>query len=71
MSNIALTQTFGVYLNIPRTDRKLFNELVKKFGWVSETREDVLREFLADRPNVNDITEGDIMDEVKTVRYCK
>lgn len=71
MSNIALTQTFGVYLNIPRTDRKLFNELVKKFGWVSETREDVLKEFLADRPIVNDITEGDIMDEVKTVRYCK
>lgn len=71
MSNIALTQTFGVYLNIPRADRKLFNELVRKFGWVSETREDVLKEFMADRPIVDDITESDIMEEVKAVRYCK
>ena len=31
-------------------------------------REDALKNFLADHPTVVDITEGDIVDEVKAVR---
>ena len=33
------TMTQGVYLNIPRADWTLLQELVNRFGWQSETRE--------------------------------
>ncbi len=67
----ASTMTQGVYLNVPRTDWKLLQELINRFGWQSETREDMLDEFLQTRPSVTDLTEEDIMNEVRAVRYAK
>ena len=65
----ATANTQGVYLNVPRADWTLLQELINRFGWQSETREDLLAEFLQTRPTVTDITEEDIMDEVRAVRY--
>lgn len=65
----ATATTQGVYLNVPRADWTLLQELINRFGWQSETREDLLAEFLQTRPTVTDITEEDIMDEVRAVRY--
>lgn len=65
----ATATTQGVYLNVPRADWTLLQELINRFGWQSETREDLLAEFLQTRPAVTDITEEDIMDEVRAVRY--
>ena len=67
----ASTMTQGVYLNVPRTDWTLLQELINRFGWQSETREDMLDEFLQTRPSVTDLTEEDIMNEVRAVRYAK
>ena len=67
----ASTMTQGVYLNVPRTDWTLLQELINRFGWQSETREDMLDEFLQARPSVTDLTEEDIMNEVRAVRYAK
>ncbi len=67
----ATTMTQGVYLNIPRTDWTLFQELVNRFGWQSETREQVLDEFIKTRPQNVDLSEEDIMNEVRAVRYAK
>jgi hypothetical protein len=67
----ASTMTQGVYLNVPRTDWTLLQELINRFGWQSETREEMLDEFLQTRPSVTDLTEEDIMNEVRAVRYAK
>ena len=67
----ASTMTQGVYLNVPRTDWTLLQELINRFGWQSETREEMLDEFLQTRPSVTDLTEDDIMNEVRAVRYAK
>ena len=64
------TMTQGVYLNIPRADWTLLQELVNRFGWQSETREQMLKEFMQTRPMNVDLTEEDIMNEVRAVRYA-
>lgn len=52
-------------------DWSLFNELIKKFGWQAETKEKMLERFINTRPSVPAISEEDIMNEVKAVRYAK
>ena len=61
----------GVYLNIPRADWTLFQELVNRFGWQSQTREQLLGEFMLTRPQDVELSEEDIMNEVRAVRYAK
>ena len=62
---MAATMTQGVYLNIPRADWILLQELVNRFGWQSETREQMLEEFMQTRPQNIDLSEEDIMNEVR------
>ena len=69
MTNSATMQ--GVYVNVPAVDWSLFKELVRKFGWQSETREQILDRFLGSRPANPMLSEEDIMEEVKAVRYAK
>lgn len=64
------TMTQGVYLNIPRTDWTLFQELVNRFGWQYETREQMLEEFMKTRPQNVNLSEEDIMNEVRAIRYA-
>ena len=65
------TATQGVYINVPKNDWPLFRELIRKFGWKAETREQLLDRFVSSRPSDADISEEDIMDEVKAIRHCK
>ena len=64
-------QMQGVYVNVPVVDWSLFRELVRKFGWQAETREQLLDRFVSSRPANPGITEEEIMDEVRAVRYSK
>lgn len=61
----------GVYVNVPKADWSLFRELVRKFGWQTETREQLLNRFVESRPELPTLSEDDIMDEVRAVRYGK
>ncbi len=61
----------GVYVNVPSADWSLFRELIRKFGWQAETREQLLDRFAGSRPTIPALTEEEIMDEVKAVRYSK
>lgn len=61
----------GVYVNVPTVDWSLFRELIRKFGWQAETREQLLDRFISSRPADPGISEEDIMDEVRAVRYSK
>lgn len=59
----------GVYLNVPVSDWSLLKELIRKFGWQSETREQMLDRFIASRPQQPPLTEEEVMEEVHAVRY--
>ena len=64
-------QMQGVYVNVPIVDWSLFRELIRKFGWQAETREQLLDRFADSRPSKPAMSEEEIMDEVKAVRYAK
>lgn len=40
-----------------------------KFGWQAETRERLLDRFVSSRPAKPAISEDEILDEVRTVKY--
>ena len=61
----------GVYVNVPAVDWSLFRELIRKFGWQAETREELLDRFIGSRPAEPELSEEEIMEEVKAVRYAK
>jgi hypothetical protein len=61
----------GVYVNVPSVDWSLFRELIRKFGWQAETREQMLDRFISSRPAKPMLSEEEIMDEVNAVRYDK
>lgn len=69
MTNSATSQ--GVFLNVPVSDWGLLKELVRKFGWQAETREQLLDRFTDSRPAKQALTEEEIMAEVQAVRYAK
>lgn len=64
-------QTQGVYINVPKIDWPLLRELIRKFGWKAETREQMLDRFVNSRPKNADISDEDIMKEVRAARYAK
>ena len=61
----------GDYVNVPAVDWSLFRELIRKFGWKIETREQMLDRFISSRPAEPTLSEEEIMEEVKAVRYDK
>lgn len=65
------TNTQGIYINVPMTDWVLLKELIRKFGWQAETREQLLERFVKSRPKSPALTEEEIMEEVNAVRYGK
>ena len=65
------TNTQGIYLNVPLTDWVLLKELIRKFGWQAETREQLLERFVKSRSNKDLLSEEEIMEEVNAVRYEK
>ena len=56
-------------MNVPLSDWALLKELIRKFGWQSETREQLLDRFIKSRPQKPTFSEEEIMEEVKAVRY--
>ena len=64
-------QMQGVYVNVPAVDWSLFRELIREFGWQAETREQLLDRFAGSRPAKPAMSEEEIMDEVRAVRYAK
>ena len=61
----------GVFLNVPVSDWTLLEELIRKFGWQSETREQLIERFCSSRPQQPTLSDEEIMEEVKAARYEK
>ena len=60
-----------VFLNVPVSDWALLRELIRKFGWQSETREQLIDRFCNSRPQQPSLTDEEILEEVNAVRYHK
>lgn len=63
--------TQGIYINVPMTDWVLLKELIRRFGWQAETREQLLERFVKSRSDKDLLTDEEIMEEVNAVRYGK
>ena len=59
----------GAYINVALSDRKFFKELVQKMGWEAQTREELLDSFIESRPEKPSLSDEEIMNEVRAVRY--
>ena len=59
----------GAYINIPLSVWKFFKELVQKMGWEVQTREELLDSFIESRPEKSSLSDEEIMNEVRAVRY--
>ena len=59
----------GVFLSITKSDIKFFKELAKKMGWDIDIREDFLKDYIASRPKKVNLSEEEILAELKTIRY--
>ena len=61
----------NLYLKVPSSDLPLVTMLAEKMGWNIETNLPLMDKFIKSRPDSGDITEEEIMDEVRAVRYQK
>ena len=59
----------NVSLNVPQSDVRFLSELVKKMGWEVQTREELLDSFIESRPETSPLSDEEIMNEVRAVRY--
>ena len=60
-----------IRLNIPKSDMRFFKELVAKMGWVVETKESALQQYILSRPKNVKLSDEEILSEVYAVRYAK
>ena len=65
------TMNQGIFLSIPKSDIKFFKELAKKMGWDIDIREDFLKDYIASRPKRVNLSEEEILAELKAIRYEK
>ncbi len=61
----------GFYLNVPKSDVKLFRQLMKKMGWTVSSKEAVLDRYIRSRPENVELSDDEIMHELNAVRYGK
>ena len=60
-----------IRLNIPKSDMRFFKELVAKMGWVVETKESALQQYILSHPKNVKLSDEEILSEVYAVRYAK
>lgn len=56
-------------MDIPLADMDFFKSLIRKMGWKYETTINALAKYIATRPTGVDLSDSDILNELKAVRY--
>jgi len=57
--------------NISQSDVNFLEEFIKRMGWVFKTKENVLEKFIESRPENVELTDEEIMEEIRSIRYSK
>jgi len=60
-----------IYVKMPETDMVFFQLFADKMGWLIENKVDLLNKYISSRPKNVDLTDEEIMEEVRAVRYAK
>ncbi|MDR0833376.1 MAG: hypothetical protein LBN93_04215 [Candidatus Symbiothrix sp.] len=58
-----------VFVDVPKTDLTFFKEFANKMGWMIDTKDMFLSQYIKSRPRVIGLSEEDIMTEVRAIRY--
>ena len=61
----------NIYLNVPKSEVGFIITLAQKMGWELETKASLLDKFINSRPKNVDLTDDDIIEVVREVRYGK
>lgn len=61
--------TQNVLLSIPQSEVAFISSLALKMGWQVRLKEEMLDNFINSCPNDVDLSDDDIMQEVRAVRY--
>lgn len=62
--------TNNLYLKVPNADVVLVSMLAQKMGWTIETNDSIMDHFINTRPTDVPLSDEDIMNEVRAVRYA-
>jgi len=60
-----------ILVEIPKSDLMFFKLFADKFGWQFNIRQSLWDEFIKNNPENVDLSEEEIMEEVRAVRYEK
>jgi len=60
-----------VYINIPQSDMIFFQLFADKMGWLVNRKQNIWEEYIKNSPKNIPLTDEEIMEEVKAVRYAK
>lgn len=59
----------GIYVNVPQGEVAFFKQLLNRMGWVYEEKEDFMDRYIQSRPKGSPLSEDEIMEETRSVRY--
>ena len=60
-----------ILVDIPQTDLLFFKLFADKFGWQFNSKQSLWDEFIRNSPENVDLSEEEIMEAVRAVRYDK
>jgi hypothetical protein len=60
-----------ILVDIPQSDMIFFKLIADKVGWQFKSRQNLWDEYLKNSPKNIDLSEEEIIDEVRAVRYGK
>ena len=61
----------GFYVRMPETDMDFFQLFAKKMGWRIDKKQNIWDKYIQNSPQNVDLTEEEILEEVRSVRYGK
>ena len=61
----------NIYLDVPQSEVGFITTLAQKMGWNIETKISILDKFISSRPKNVELTDDDIIEVVREVRYGK
>jgi len=60
-----------ILVDIPQSDLIFFRLFANKFGWLFQSKQTLWDEFIKNSPKNVDLSDEDIMEEIRAVRYGK
>jgi hypothetical protein len=61
----------NIYVKMPQSDMRFFQHFAEKMGWSVENKQTMWDKYILNSPQNVDLTDEEIMEEVRSVRYGK